>query len=138
MITIFILITSLTCFFFITFCWFYNPLCEKKVHSHENLGGCSRSSRPSTFLKTDCTTSQIQRYNKIYTTIYVYLSLLFVKLGNYFSYLSPTFLEKKIFLIELMVMKFKEASIKLASWLNFFVFHIVFTFILKLLCLFSG
>ena len=31
-------------------------------------------------------------------------------------------------------MKFKEPS---ASWLDFFVFHIVFTFILELFCLFS-
>ena len=33
-------------------------------------------------------------------------------------------------------MKFKELSIKLASWLDVFVFHIVFTFALKLFCLF--
>ena len=65
----------------------------------------------------------------------------FVKLANDFNqsiYLLAVYLQllwRKKFSYWTHAI-FKKPFIKLTSWVDFFVFHIVFTFILKLFCLF--
>ena len=142
----FTLINSFTCSFLQNF---NNFILERWQINKKRSGGCSRSSHLfSCLVMVESTTVQIEVARKMasqlqYFNNNIYISgPIFVKLSNGFnpSCLSPTFVKKSIFPMEhIKGPPSSQPSInsQLARQLaSFFVFHIAFTLILKLLCLF--
>ena len=115
------------------------------IHMNEKTGGCSRSSRLFTCLiydwPRDCSgqggdeiirwlTTEVWQY--VHDNMYISRAI-FAKLANDFDSrcLSTTFVR----FLQQNTWNLRGPPSRWYSWLDFFVFHIVFTFILKFLCL---
>ena len=104
------------------------------AHLHEKISGCSCSSRTFRVLDWphDCSDRGVDEIIRWVTTeVWQYFyNNIYVKLANDFNptCLCTTFARKKSFPIEHM--KLKGPSYPIASWLDFFVFHIFLYFLL--------